>query len=135
MIENIILTEDDADDIMFFQYALSEIGYNYSPYIAKNSDELFTILNNMTKPPEIIFLDINMPGTDGLESLQLLREKPSLTNCKVVILTTTNSKDIIETCRNLGADLFATKPSSLNELVSMLKKILIDNVPFDFLYK
>ena len=136
MLETIILTEDDTDDIMFFKLALRKIDYKFTPWIAKSCDELFTILDEMIKIPEMIFLDLNMPCVDGFECLKKIRNISLLDTCKVVILTTSSNTENLIKSRSLGADLYVTKPSDHSKLISVLNSLLIEgDNGSEFVYK
>lgn len=125
MVTNIILTEDDADDIMFFKLALKEIGFKYASRIAKNGEELIELLTDSKNLPQIIFLDLNMPILNGFDCLKIIRKDERLDNCKVVILTTTKHSTDVNLCRSLGADLFLQKPVQHGILLEALQSILL----------
>lgn len=130
MIENIILTEDDSDDVMFFEVALQAIKYPFAPQIARSCEELFNAIDDMVNLPDVIFLDLNMPGKNGFECLKLIRDISVLNSCKVVVLTTSNDERDKEKCLSLGANMFVTKPSEISELASLLQSIVMQDEMF-----
>jgi len=125
MIENVILTEDDSDDVMIFKLAIEEIGYGCELIVAQSGEALFTMIDEMTFKPEVIFLDLNMPSMSGFDCLEKIRSTSGLDDCKVVILTTSKDERDKEKCLSLGADMFVTKPSGIATLASILKSILM----------
>jgi CheY-like chemotaxis protein len=71
--------------------------------------------------PDIIVLDIEMPGMDGFAVCQKLKEDPSLKEIPVVILTGTNNPKLNEKAFKAGADITALKTLSAERLVNMLR--------------
>src|SRR6187402_3499713 len=95
MLRNIILTDDDADDCSLFSEALREIYADISLTIINDGVSLMKKLDHtVPPPPEVIFLDLNMPLKNGLECLQEIRNTPKLSDIPVVIYSTSSNKDI-----------------------------------------
>ncbi len=70
------------------------------------------------KKPDLILLDIMMPGIDGFEVLKLIRSNPMTADIRVIILTALNSTEDVVKGYNLGANDFITKPIILEKLVN-----------------
>lgn len=120
---NILLAEDDEDDRIFFQDAITEIGNNFHVSMVDNGDKVIDYFK--TNPfPDFIFLDINMPLRNGLECLKLLRNLyPGNTAHTIILSTSANEKDILIS-RELGASAYIQKPGSFSELVAYLNYCL-----------
>jgi len=73
--------------------------------------------------PDIIFLDIQMPGVDGFEVLAYLRREPRLANVPVVIVTSDDQPETASKARRTGALLTIVKPASLEGLERVLHKL------------
>ncbi len=71
--------------------------------------------------PDIIFMDINMPGMDGFDVIAYLRREPHLYNVPVIIVTADDSPETIERARQIGAVDVIIKPSSLDEVEKALR--------------
>lgn len=123
---NILLIDDDYDDQDFFEEALKEIPQQFTFHTADNGRKAFQILEQLIPHPEIIFLDWNMPIMNGQEFLTELKKLPPLRNIPVVILSTTSHAEHMELGKQLGAELFLTKPNNFQELVRILSVILSD---------
>jgi CheY-like chemotaxis protein len=69
--------------------------------------------------PDLIILDLNLPKSDGVDVLRLIREQNHLKNVPVVILTSSDSPNDRTVTENLGADTFITKPSDLDAFMAL----------------
>ncbi len=73
--------------------------------------------------PDLILLDLNMPGIDGREVLRLLREDERLAQIPVVVLTSSAAeKDIVETYQ-LGANCYVSKPVDLSQFEVIVESV------------
>ncbi|MGK4567875.1 response regulator [Flavobacterium sp. 3HN19-14] len=79
-------------------------------------------------PPEVIFLDLNMPLKNGFECLIEIRNTPKLKDIPVVIYSTSSNKDIVEKTFQHGANFYICKPATYNAL----KKTIAHVLSFDF---
>ena len=127
-IQNILMVDDDADDQLFFKDALKEISESFNCETANNGVDAFKKLE-IPPPPDIIFLDLNMPLMNGFECLRLLKEQEKYKNIPVIVYTTTNDKKTIEHIRTLGAVAFFHKPIDFKHLLGKLNKILSSFTP------
>ena len=119
----ILLIEDDIDDYMIFRDALNETGLNVDLKIATRCNKILDIIGTENLPG-IIFLDLHMPLVNGHECLQLIRSNDYLNSIPIVIYSTSASASDIDSTYSGGANLYLTKPSSFQLLVTALKKIL-----------
>ena len=74
--------------------------------------------------PDVIILDIMMPGMDGLEMCQILRNSPDKADTPVVILSAKAKPEDIEAGYKAGADHYVTKPFEPENLASLIEKII-----------
>jgi CheY-like chemotaxis protein len=121
-ISSIILADDDRDDHDFFKDALSQINGSINLTTVEDGEALLSLLGHYV--PDFIFLDLDMPGKNGLECLAEIRNNKILKNIPVVIFSSTSRPANIDTAYEMGADLFFIKPSSYNDLVSAIEAIL-----------
>ncbi|HMI07408.1 MAG TPA: response regulator [Flavobacterium sp.] len=128
--KQIFLTDDDADDCLMFSEALQEI-YNEdeaSLTITNDGVKLMEVLHEtVPPPPEVIFLDLNMPRKNGFECLQEIRNNPKLKDIPVVIFSTSSNNDIVNLTYQQGANFYICKPQSY----PLLKKTLAFVLSFD----
>ena len=77
------------------------------------------------KLPDVIFLDIRMPGFDGFEVLEYLRREPRLENVPVCVISAENQPETLARAEALGAVDYFVKPVSIEDLEVFLKKITL----------
>lgn len=130
----ILLIDDDMDDQVYFKDAVNELCDTLRCEIASNGLEAVHRIG-VPPPPDLIFLDLNMPVMNGFECLASLKKEGRTKNIPVVIFTTSKNHHDIEQARQMGAELFFTKPTNFETLCSKLDKILeMDFKSMQFIY-
>jgi CheY-like chemotaxis protein len=72
------------------------------------------------KLPSLIFMDINLPGMDGITALNILKLMPSLKNTKMFALSADAYSEQIEKVLSAGIDEYLTKPVSLDQIARII---------------
>jgi CheY-like chemotaxis protein len=121
---SLLLVDDDTDDLLLFNEALSEIKAQVSCESASDGIEALKKLTNSTLVPQLIFLDLNMPIMHGFECLKRIKANTLLQKIPVIIFTTSSSPLDINTAKHLGASAYLCKPMHFNDLCEHLKNIL-----------
>lgn len=126
MIEDklIYLSDDDQDDRELFTEALTEAYIGYKLVTTCNGQELLEELQVNTNLPDVIFLDINMPVKNGIETLKELRRQPRTAHLPVVMYSTSSDTQLIHTAKLLGANFYFVKPTDFNYLKGKLTEII-----------
>jgi CheY-like chemotaxis protein len=75
-----------------------------------------------TETPDVIFLDINMPGVDGFEILKYVSREPHLSKAKVIVVTSDDQPETKKHALECGARTVLIKPVTVDVLESALKK-------------
>ncbi|GGM95773.1 two-component system response regulator [Dyadobacter beijingensis] len=120
----IFLAEDDQDDIYLFERALNSITAAYAIQVFGNGREVLDALKATgAGKPDIVFLDINMPVQTGLECLLYIREHYSKV-LPVFLFSTAQDRLTVEQARKLGATGYLSKPTSMEDLSSLLANVL-----------
>ncbi|MCC7372852.1 MAG: response regulator [Chloroflexi bacterium] len=89
---------------------------------AADGDEAWALI--LQHRPELVLLDVQMPGQTGLEVARRVREHPALTHTKIVMLTSKAQAMDIEAGLAAGADLYLTKPFSPISLLTYVEGAL-----------
>ncbi len=118
----ILLVDDESDLIEFLTYNLESAGF--SVVSAQNGEEA---LKKLTAKPDLIILDVMMPGIDGFELCGKIRENPDFENVPVIFLTARTSENDELHGLDLGAVDYIKKPISPRLLVARVKA----NLRFD----
>ncbi len=131
MVDKTVLI-DDSDIDLFIQRRFLEV-YNFSNQLVlyKSAEEALDWLKNMNgePAPDIIFLDLNMPETDGFSFLRTFEELPEKITSKsrIVVLTSSNNiKDRDLVFENKNVIQFITKPLKQSDIES-LKQYVANN--------
>lgn len=81
-------------------------------------------------PPDVLILDIQMPGWDGFRTLRAFRSHPSLAHVKIMMLTSDASKDVVLAAMDAGADAYVVKTTfSKEEFHRQLALLIDESVP------
>ena len=123
-IQLILLADDDADDCMFFENALEELGIPAKIVIVHDGESAMDWLMNTAVLPDLIFLDINMPCKNGAECLEEIKEIERLKNIPIVIISTSLENDIIVSLHKNGALFYIRKPSLFAHLKILLSHVI-----------
>jgi CheY-like chemotaxis protein len=127
---HIILAEDDRDDQLFFKVAFEDLKMDYTLTICNDGVEVMNYLNSLNDIPHIIFLDLQMPGKNGMECLKEIRGNSKYRDVAVAIYTSLASAENHEETFISGANVFIKKPREL----SQLKKILLEVIYINWQY-
>lgn len=95
----------------------------YTLFKARNSDELFELLK--TTIPNIIILDIMLPGMSGLEILEKVKKENKFKAIPIMMLSNLDNQEDINKAKSLGANKFMVKAtSSLDEIIDAVEKVI-----------
>ncbi len=120
----VLLADDDADDRMFFEDAVSDLQLPVDFRTVKDGAELIDYLYGFgIILPQILFLDLNMPFKNGFQCLDEIRSLKAFKDICIIIYSTTARPSDIQTSYTKGANLFIQKPNSFSELKMILHKI------------
>ncbi|MBN7773129.1 winged helix-turn-helix domain-containing protein [Clostridium aminobutyricum] len=116
----IFCVEDDSSIRELVVYTLKNTGFEAEGFA--DSTELFLALSNKT--PELILLDIMLPGMDGIDILKRIKKNKQTENVPVIMLTAKGSEYDKVIGLDNGADDYVSKPFGMMELVSRVKAVL-----------
>ena len=129
MMNNITIfyADDDSDDLDFFTDVTQSIGENLQLHTFTNGDKLLAAIKDGKEEPNVIFLDLNMPGKSGFDVLKELKGSTAYKNIPVVVFSTSNDQYNIAKSRELGANYFVTKPDSFGKFKKSIEHTLSIN--------
>ena len=116
-----ILVVDDENSIRMLVGATLE-GKQYRILEAKNGNEAIKVSQN--QKPDLIILDLMMPGLSGMEALKMMKTTETTRNIPIIILTSKGQPGDKEKALEMGAYHFLTKPFSPLELLNLVDQIL-----------
>ncbi|MWB93918.1 response regulator [Flavobacterium sp. GA093] len=120
----VFYTDDDEDDLSIFADAVESLPKKIQLQTYTGGEKLLNAIYNPPPTPNIVFLDLNMPGKNGFDVLQELRNSGYKNDIPIIIFSTSNEPTIIERCRNLGADYFITKPVLMKDIIKSIEHAL-----------
>lgn len=122
--KHIILAEDDEDDCAFFEEALRTIP-EAPPFLrARDGAELTSLLEKLSTPPYLIFMDLNMPRKSGTQCILEIRGRAEMKDLPIIVLSTSSREEIVNSAYQSGANLYIQKPSDFNLWSKAIAKVL-----------
>lgn len=116
----VLLVDDDTDILEFLSFALEHDGFEVRS--CTDGETAFQLAKQII--PDIIVLDMMMPGWDGLETCRHIRKEESLNNSMIVFLTARSEDYMQVEGLDTGADDYISKPVKPKVLISRLRAIL-----------
>ena len=116
----IMVVDDDAQSLELMEAMLVPNGYE----VITASDGSKALVTIPVKKPDLILLDIMMPGLDGYATLSKIKENKTISNIPVVMLTSVGFNLNKELALRLGAAGYITKPVDLTELLNTISRLL-----------
>lgn len=117
----VLLVEDDPDIRMIARLALQQIG-GFTVIEAASGPEALSVVSRVR--PDVVLLDVMMPGMDGSEVLRALRESPATADLPVVFLTAKAMPEELDRLRSLGVRAILTKPFDPAALPELVRRAL-----------
>jgi CheY-like chemotaxis protein len=119
----VLLADDDESDRLLFTEAFEELAIKTIVHTVNNGKQLMEYLAaHVTYLPDLIFLDLNMPGKTGLECLKEIRSHKKYKAMSIAIYSTSAAEKDIQETFIYGANVYIKKPSDFNELKETLNK-------------
>lgn len=121
----ILLAEDNPADVYLLREALNTHGGEQVELtVASDGEEALDYVERRgrffdARRPDLIVLDLNLPKSEGSDVLRCIRQRDDLLGIPVIILTSSDSPSDRSIVERLGADRFITKPSDLDEFLSL----------------
>ena len=120
MAKEILIVDDEPSIVIPIQFLMEQQGY--SVIVAENGEDALDIIHKYK--PDLVLLDIMLPGIDGYEVCEIVRLNPRYRHIKIIFLTAKGREVEIAKGMALGADAYITKPFSNAEVVEKVKELL-----------
>jgi chemotaxis family two-component system response regulator Rcp1 len=122
----ILLVEDCEEDVELTRYAFRGVQAPFALYVATDGADALNFLRKQepyanAPRPDVILLDLNMPGMDGRELLTELKRDDDLKAIPAIVLTTSSAPDDIQYAFRSQAAGFITKPPELERFSQVIK--------------
>ncbi len=129
-----LLVEDNEDDVFFMERAFQQAGVRNPVHVVRNGEEAIEYLSGQNgfsdrrehPLPDLIFLDLKMPGMNGFEVLRWMRAQS--VNIPVAILTSSPEDIDRERARELGAECYLLKPPTKEMVLDCCKQFELNYV-------
>jgi CheY-like chemotaxis protein len=116
----ILVADDSFEDVLFLSLAFRKAKINHSLTRVANGREAIEHLRDKP-PPDLLLLDLKMPGVDGFEVLEWIRTQPALQNLPVIVLSASNLESDKTRAKELGARDYFVKDAEWEPLVISLR--------------
>lgn len=116
----ILVADDDPENIKLMSVILKNYGYGFSTA----RDGVETLSKASETMPDLIFLDVMMPGMDGYEVCRRLKENPATKNIPIVMVTSLSDRDARIKGLEAGANDFIIKPIDSAEIMTRARNLL-----------
>jgi CheY-like chemotaxis protein len=121
---NVLLVEDNLIEVMKMRRTVSLLDLKHNIIVANNGEDALQHLEDKSKFPDLILLDLNMPKVGGIEFLAILKNNDDIKHIPTVILTTSDNQKDLEECYRLGVSGYVLKPLKYDDYVEKIKSVL-----------
>jgi CheY-like chemotaxis protein len=124
----VLLVEDDPGDVVIAQEALRASDVKSRLTVVSDGAEAIRYLRRENgyagvERPDLILLDLNLPGKSGHEVLAEVKNDPDLRKIPIVVLTTSGAVEDVARSYDLHANVFVTKPVDFDHFTAVVKQI------------
>ncbi len=126
---SLLIVEDSPEDLEATLRALRRSGFSHAVAHCADGDEALDYLHRRgrfgapgaARRPDVVLLDLNLPGTSGREVLAEAKSSESLRSIPIVVFTTSAAGRDIDACYRAGANGYVQKPVGVDALISTLR--------------
>ncbi len=120
--KRVLIAEDEPYIVESLTFLLERAGFAVTAQV----DGIAALEAALAAPPDVMILDVMLPGADGFEVLRRLRRDPRARALPVIMLTAKGQREDRETALDSGADVFITKPFSNADVVAAVTRLADD---------
>lgn len=119
----VLIVDDEANIVISLEFLMEQAGYAVA--IARNGDEAIEKIESFR--PDLVLLDVMLPGVNGFDILQRVRQQPEHRDMAIIMLTAKGREVEVTKGLALGADAYITKPFSTRDLLAEVRRHLNAN--------
>ena len=120
MSASILVADDEPNIVLSLEFLLKQAGFR----VRTVSDGEAALAAIAQEPPDLVLLDVMIPGRNGYAVCQEIRGNPAWRDMRIIMLTAKGGEIQREKGLSLGADEYMTKPFSTRELVERIRRML-----------
>jgi DNA-binding response OmpR family regulator len=120
MTKHVLIADDETNIVISLEFLMQREGHRVS--VARDGDAALEAIRR--ERPDLVLLDVMMPGKSGFEVCQAVRADESLAAVKILMLSAKGRDTDLAKGSALGADAYMTKPFSTRELADKVRELL-----------
>ncbi|MFZ5556885.1 MAG: response regulator transcription factor [Pseudomonadota bacterium] len=120
MAKRVLIADDEPNIVVSLEFLMERHGYQIQ--VATTGDEVIPAVRSFQ--PDLVLLDVMLPGKTGFEICQELRQDASYRDLKIIMLTAKGRDTEVTKGLALGADAYITKPFSTKDLLAKVRELL-----------
>jgi two-component system, chemotaxis family, response regulator Rcp1 len=125
---HILVIEDNPGDVRLIEEALKEGDGCHHVSRASDGIEALRLLRREgpyagSEAPDIILLDLNLPGMDGRELLKEIKKTPNLKMVPVIVLSSSKAEEDVKKMYDLHANAYVTKPVQVDDFINTIRSL------------
>lgn len=119
MTKRVLLAEDEPNIVESLTFLLERAGFE----VKVESNGRQALDTALAEPPDVLVLDVMLPGLDGYEIVRQLRGDQRSSAIPIIMLTAKGQREDRETAMECGADVFMTKPFANAEIIEAVRRL------------
>ena len=120
MTKHVLIADDEPNIVISLEFLMKREGWRVS--VARDGDAALAAIRS--ERPDLVLLDVMMPGKSGFEVCQAVRADDALAGVKILMLSAKGRDTDLAKGSALGADAYMTKPFSTRELADKVRELL-----------
>ncbi|MCL7489299.1 MAG: response regulator [Desulfobulbaceae bacterium] len=127
--QSILVVDDNQAEVEILKEAVNEVCPELTILAVYNGEDCLSVLRHIgqwvdTAKPDLILLDLNMPGSNGRAVLSKIKSDPQLCHIPVIILSTSAAEEDVFDTHRLYANSYIAKPLGYEELKTLVRQLL-----------
>lgn len=122
MAKSVLVVDDEPNMVLSLEFLMKDAGFEVRT--AGDGAEALKAIED--RPPDLVLLDVVMPGRDGYDVCQTVRANAAWNGVRIIILSAKGRLVDIQKGKELGADAYLTKPFSTTDLTDRVAAVLQD---------